>query len=82
MWDMDLQTQPDPEKNHKKDVRQALMRFKLRKATEMCESNRKKIEELQKANKDDEAFKHLAMQQKLLAIRNEIAKEFKTIILK
>lgn len=82
MWDMDLQTQPDPENNHKKDVRQALMRFKLRKATEMCESNRKKIEELQKANKDDEAFKHLAMQQKLLAIRNEIAKEFKTIILK
>lgn len=82
MWDMDLQTQPDPEKNHKKDVRQALMRFKLRKATEMCESNRKKIEELQKANKDEEAFKHLAMQQKLLAIRNEIAKEFKTIILK
>jgi len=82
MWDMDLQTQPDPEKNHKKDVRQALMRFKLRKATEMCESNRKKIEELQSKNKDDEAFKHLVMQQKLLSIRNEIAKEFKTIILK
>lgn len=82
MWDMDLQTQPAPEKNHKKDVRQSLMRFKLRKAVEMCEQNRSKIKELQSSGKDEEVLKHLAVQQKLLAIRNEIAREFKTIILK
>lgn len=82
MWEMDLQTQPTPDKNHKKDVRQALMRFKLKKATEMCESNRRKIEQLQNENKAEEAYKHLVMQQRLIDIRNEIAKEFHTIILK
>src|SRR5690625_8024283 len=65
MWEMDLQTQPTPDKNHKKDVRQALMRFKLKKATEICGSNRRKIEQLQNEDKAEEAYKHLVMQQRL-----------------
>src|SRR5690554_4579175 len=82
MWDMDLQTQPTPDKNHKKDVRQALMRFKLRIAIDMCVSNRKKIKELQDAGEMEEALKHLIVQQKLLTMRDTIAGEFQTIVLK
>ena len=82
MWDMDLQTQPTPEKNHKKDVRQALMRFKLRKAIELCVSNREKIRQLQDDGQMDEALKHLIVQQKLITMRDTIAGEFKTIVLK
>lgn len=82
MWDMDLQTQLAPDKNHIKDVRQALMRFKLKKAMDLCASNRKKIEQYQAEGKDQEALKHLVAHQKLLSIRDQIAKEFKTIIVK
>ncbi|MBY5957014.1 DNA primase [Membranicola marinus] len=82
MWDMDLQTQPTPDKNYQKDVQQALMRFKLRKAMDLCVSNRQKIQELQKAGKMDEVLKRLVVQQKLLQMRDAIAKEFKTIVVK
>lgn len=82
MWDMDLQTQPVPDKNHQKDVRQALMRFKLKKAMELCFSNRQKIQQFQKDGQMEEALKHLVVQQKLLEMRDAIAKEFKTIVVK
>ncbi len=82
MWDMDLQTQPIPDKNHQKDVRQALMRFKLRKAIDLCVSNRQKIQDLQNQGRMEEAFKHLVVQQKLLKMRDTIAGEFKTIVVK
>lgn len=82
MWDMDLQTQPMPDKNHKKDVRQALMRFKLRIAIDLCVSNREKIQQFQNQGKMDEALKHLIVQQKLISMRDTIAREFNTIILK
>lgn len=82
MWDMDLQTQPVPDENHKKDVRQSLMRFKLRKAIDLCTTNRQKILQYQKDGMSDEALKHLVVQQKLLDIRDTIAKEFNTIVIK
>ena len=82
MWDMDLQTQPVPEKNQQKDVRQALMRYKLRKAVDLCASNREKIEQLQKEGRTDDVYRHLVVQQKLIAIRDSIAREFNTIVLK
>ncbi len=82
MWDMGLQTQPMPDENQKKDALEALMRFKLNKATKLCRENLELIKQYEQEEDAEELMKHLQIQKKLTEIRNVFAKEFKTIVLK
>lgn len=77
-----LTTQVIPELNFTKDSIESLKRFKLRKIMKMCETNQEKIKELAAAQQVDKMMKHMKVQQKLLTMRNTLAEELKTVILK
>ncbi|MEM1324575.1 MAG: DNA primase [Bacteroidota bacterium] len=73
-----LRTQKMPEQNFTRDSVQSLQRFKLQKLIEMCASNMDKI----KTEKDGNNIRQLLqVQQKLMAMRNELATELNTVIL-
>lgn len=80
-WDIFLQTQKKPENNFPKDGEQALKRFKLRKIMRMCDQNQKRIQELAEAGDDVQLTTFLKVQQKLLEMRNSLAKELGTVVL-
>lgn len=80
-WEIFLQTQKKPENNFPKDGEQALKRFKLRKIMRMCEENQQHIQELAKGGDEVELMTHLKVQQKLLEMRNSLAKELGTVVL-
>lgn len=82
MHDVYLQTQSKPEENFTKDSIQALKRFKLKKIMRMCDKNQAKIKDLTQAGETDQLVAHMKVQQKLLAIRNELAQELGTVVLK
>lgn len=77
-----LTTQKMPELNFTPDSIESLQRFKLRKIMKMCETNQNKIKELAAANEVEKMMRHMKVQQKLLNMRNELAKELKTVVLK
>lgn len=80
-WDIFLQTQKRPENNFPKDGEQALKRFKLRKIMRMCEDNQRLIQEAAKEGNEAKMMTHLKVQQKLLEMRNALAKELGTVVL-
>ncbi len=75
-----LQTQPKPDNNFNEDSKQSIQRFKLKKIIQMCKENQ---ERLTKTRDATEQIKILTIQQRLLKIRDQLAKQFGgTVILK
>lgn len=73
-----LNTQKMPDQNFTNDSEQGVKRFKLHKIMRMCAENQKRIQ----AEADtDKLMTLLKVQQKLLTIRNGLAKELNTVIL-
>lgn len=81
-WDIPLSTQPMPEFNFTRDSIRSLMRFKLRKIIKMCDTNQERIKELMKAKDREQMMIHLKVQQQLTQMRNDLAKECGTVILR
>ena len=77
--DVYLQTQKMPEQNFTQDSVQALKRFTLRKLVRRCEENQRKIQEV--GTDVEQLMLLLKVQQKLLEVRNQLAKELKTVVL-
>ncbi len=75
-------TQKRPEHNFDHDSEQALLRFKLRKIMRMCDKNLQKIEMFNQSGETDQLIVHMKVQQKLTAIRNQVAAQLGTVVLK
>ena len=81
-YDMPLRNQPMPELNVTLDSTQALQRFKLKKVVKMCEENQQRIQVAMDEKNDGEILKLMKVQTHLLSMRNELATELKTVIIK
>jgi len=79
-WDIFLTTQKMPDENFISDSQQALKRFKLRKFDKMIRKNADKIKSLYEQQSDDFML-YLKLDQKLKAIRNQLAEELGTVVL-
>jgi DNA primase len=79
-WEIFLTTQKKPDENFVKDSAQALKRFKLKKFDKMIMKNAEKIKALYE-QQSDEFILYLKLDQKLKAIRNELAAELGTVVL-
>ncbi len=75
-------TQKRPEHNFDHDSEQALLRFKLRKIMRMCDKNLQKIEMFNQSGETEQLIVHMKVQQKLTAIRNQVAAQLGTVVLK
>ncbi len=75
-------TQKKPEHNFNHDSEQALLRFKLRKIMRMCDKNLQKIETFNQSGETEQLIVHMKVQQKLTAIRNQVAAQLGTVVLK
>jgi DNA primase len=80
-WDIYLNTQKMPDENFVKDSEHALKRFRLKKIVRKCIENQEKIKALGKAGDVENMMLHMRLQQKLLEIRNELARELGTVVL-
>lgn len=80
-WEIFLTTQKMPDENFLKDSDQALKRFKLRKIMRMCAQNQQKIKDLTAAGDHEQIITYLKVQQRLLDMRNELARELGTVVL-
>jgi len=80
-FEITLQTQKSPELNFTLDSVQALKRFRLRKIVKMCQKNQEEIKRLSAEGDVEKMMIHLKVQQKLIAIRNDLAGELGTVIL-
>ena len=81
-WDekeLYLRSQKKPELNFTEDSVQSLMRFKYRKLIRMCEDNQKRLKEIKDP---EELMTLLQVQQQLIDMRNTLAAEFKTVVIK
>ncbi|MEM6965643.1 MAG: DNA primase, partial [Bacteroidota bacterium] len=81
-WGVTLQTQPKPEENFTKDSVQSLKRFKLAKLIRMGKKNQEELKVAQENKDMEQMMTLLKMQQKLDGMRNELAKELKTVVFK
>ncbi len=79
-WDIFLTTQNMPDENFVSDSKQALQRFKLRKLDKMIRQNAEKIKALFEQKSEDYVL-YLKLDQKLKAIRNQLAEELGTVVL-
>lgn len=82
MHDIHLQMQKMPDDNYREDSLQAIRRFKLHKLIKLCNENQIKIKQLNDSGETTLMMKHLKIQHKLLEMRNELAKQLNTVILK
>ena len=71
-----------PDENFQQDSLIALKRFKLRKIIRMTEKNQQEIKELSQKGDVELLMTHMKVQQKLLEIRNGLADELGTVVLK
>lgn len=76
-----LSTQKAPELNFPKDSEGALLRFKLKKVIKMAEQNQARLKDL-KPDEQDKMMLILKVQIKLNQMRDELAKQMSTVILK
>lgn len=75
-----LQTQERPEFNYTKDSHNALLRFKLKKVIRMCDRNQQRLRELDSKSDPNQLMLYMKIQQKLINMRNDLAKELNTVI--
>jgi DNA primase len=81
MWNYPLQNQRMPELNFDPDMKQSLLRFKLRKVQKMCVLNQARIKAAADAGNTEEMLRYMKIQQKLNETRNEMAKRVGTVVL-
>ncbi|MCB0571622.1 MAG: DNA primase [Phaeodactylibacter sp.] len=79
-WEIFLTTQKMPDENFVRDSTQALKRFKLRKFDKKIRQNAEKIKTLFEQKSDDYLL-YLKLDQKLKAVRNQLAEELGTVVL-
>ncbi len=81
--DIPLQVQSHPDDNYKKDAHGAILRLKLKVVMNHIEHNQARIMELQaEENHDEEMLIHIRMHYDLLALREQITSQFKSVVLK
>ena len=81
-WDIKLRSQVAPEENFSLDSIQALQRFKLKKVIKMCATNQEEMKTAAAEQDNEKVMMLMKMQIKLNEMRNELAKELKTVVLK
>lgn len=81
-WDVFLQTQKMPDENFQNDSLQALKRFRLKKIMRLIDKNHQKIKQLNKPEDFEQAMLYMKVQRKLEGLRDELAKQLGTVILK
>lgn len=81
-WEIILTTQPNPEDNFMLDSINALYRFKFKKIISMCGKNQQKLKEINSEEDSSKMMKLLKIQQKLINMRDELAKKLNTVVLK
>lgn len=81
-WDIHLRMQKIPEENFIEDSLQALKRFKLRKIMRMFDHNHERIKELTAAGENERLLAHLKVHQQLLEMRNALATELGTVVVR
>jgi len=81
-YDIYLTTQKMPELNFTKDSLSALLRFKLRKIIRMCEKNQQRLKELKADGDTTQMLRIIKVQTKLNEIRDELARQFGTVVLR
>lgn len=79
-WEVYL-NQKAPEENFRLDAEMALKRFRLRKLNRLLAQNVADIQKFTQAGDQEELLLHLKLRQRLLDIRNNLAKDFGTVIL-
>ena len=79
-WNITL-NQKMPDDNFHIDSDQALRRFRLMKLVRMCRAYSEKIKAFAEAGKEEELLVHLKVLQRLQGIRDELAKELRTVLL-
>jgi DNA primase len=80
-WEIYLRTQKMPDLNFTRDSVQSLLRFKLRKVMKLCDKNQERIKE--QTEKDPEKIMRLLkVHQKLTTVRNELAEQLRTVVIK
>lgn len=81
-WEILLRMQPMPSLNFTEDSIQALKRFKLRKIEKVIQQNLEAIREHSQSGDENQVQIRLNVHQKLLAMRNDIAAELGTVIIR
>lgn len=79
---MPLVTQPMPDFNFERDARNALKRFKLRKIEKILTINQHRIKNASDASDMETLINAMRVQQHLVQVRNQLAKELNLVILK
>jgi DNA primase len=77
-----LRSQKPPDANFSKDSQQALLRFKLRKILRLCDQNQKRLTDLSEKSDPTQMQTFLKVHQRLLQMRDELAKELGTVIIR
>lgn len=77
-----LNTQKMPDLNFTPDSRSALLRFKLNKIKKLWEKNQERLKDLKAENDFSKITKILKVQKKLAEMRDELASELGTVVLK
>lgn len=77
-----LRSQKMPESNFNKDSNQALLRFKLRKVVRLCDQNQVRIRSLKADSDPTQMMNLIKVQQRLLAMRDELAKQLGVVVLR
>ncbi len=80
--DIFLTTQKMPEDNFSKDSLSAILRFKLKKVIKMCEKNQERLKELKSGSDYQKIVKIMKVQKKLTSMRDELAEQLGTVVLK
>ncbi len=80
--DLYLSSQKMPDENFTKDSVSSLMNFKLRKIIRLCEKNQQRLKEVQATDDGTQLMRLLKVQARLNEIRNDLAKQLGTVVLK
>jgi len=81
-FDIYLTTQKIPEMNFTQDSLSALLRFKLRKIIRMCGKNQQRLKELKADGDASQMLRIIKVQTKLNEIRDELARQLGTVVLR
>ncbi|RMF26107.1 MAG: DNA primase [Bacteroidetes bacterium] len=77
-----LTTQKMPELNYDRDVDSALKRFKFRRVLDLCLENQQQLQKLDPQKDAEEVVKKLKIQKKLYELRDALARELRTVVVK
>ncbi len=82
LHDLPLQSQLDPEDNFKKDSINVVFLYKIKKADQMMMQNQERLRQAQNDKDETKMMTLIRVQQKLMQMRNDLAAQFKAVVLK